>query len=296
MCIMDITDKVTEKVYCYGHPNAYQNNSALETAALMNGGLNGNQMWNNPMMYLVWMWVMRYMNGCGNDANAEGLNFNSRAISQLQNTIDNNHNNDLVMQAVNGNIGAIRELSTTLNTDFNTISQAVCCVKSAIESVAGQVGYSAESVKNAIALGDANIIQAVQNTSCATQKAILEGNYQNQLATERQTGIVTSQMASQHAADMLQDCQYHGQLMSRIDQLANGVTQGFAQVGYAAQQNTQAIIQSQTANTQRIIDQMCANTTQALRDAVADKDRELQTQTIINRLRSGCGCNCNCNA
>lgn len=252
---MDSTDKITEKVFCYGHPSAYQNNnSALETAALMNGGFNGNQMWNNPMMYLVWMWVMRYMNGYGLDANGEGLNFNSRALSQLQSTVDNNHNNDLVMQAIQGNVTAVHELSQTLNTDFNTMSQAICGVKSAIEQVGGQVGYSAERVINAANLGDLNIVQQLKDCCCQTQQNIIKMGYDNQLATERQTNTLASQMASNHAADMLQDCQYQGALMSRIDQLANGVTQGFAQVGYAAQQNTQAIIQNQTANTQRILD------------------------------------------
>jgi hypothetical protein len=285
----------TDKVYCYGTPSTYSNgNTALETAALMNGGLNGNQMWNNPMMYLVWMWMMRWMNGnnWNTDANAEGLNFNSRALSQLQNTVDNNHNNDLVIQAIHGNAGAIHELAQTLNTDFNTMSQAICGVKSAIEQVGGQIGYSAERVINAVNLGDQNIVQQLNSCCCQTKTAILEQGYQNQLATERQTNTLSSQIASNHSADMLQDCQYHGSLMSRIDQLANGVTQGFAQVGYAAQQNTQAIIQNQTANTQRILDQMCSNQTQILRDTIADKDRELQTQTIINQLRSsGCGCN-----
>lgn len=294
---MDGTDKITEKVYCYGHPSGYQQgNNALEMATLMNGGLNGNQMWNNPMMYLVWMWMMRWMNGKGwgneTEANAEGLNFNSRALSQLQNTVDNNHNNDLAMQAIHGNAAAIHELAQTFNTDFTTMSQAICGVKSAIEEVGGKIGYSAERVINAVNLGNQNIVQQLSNCCCQTKSAILEQGYQNQLATERQTNILGSQMASNHSADMLQDCQYHGALMSRIDQLANGVTQGLAQAGYAAQQNTQAIIQNQTANTQRILDQMCSNQTQILRDTIADKDRELQTQTIINQLRSS-GCSCN---
>jgi hypothetical protein len=29
--------EVTEKVYCYDHPAAYNNNNGLEMAALMNG-------------------------------------------------------------------------------------------------------------------------------------------------------------------------------------------------------------------------------------------------------------------
>ena len=60
-------NKVTEKVYCYDHPSAYNhdnsamlaallsknNDNPLEAAALMNGGMGGQ--WNNPFIYLVWM-------------------------------------------------------------------------------------------------------------------------------------------------------------------------------------------------------------------------------------------------
>ena len=55
-------EKITEKVYCYDHPSAYnkQDNTAL-LAALMNREspaeamalMNGNGMWNNPFVYLV---------------------------------------------------------------------------------------------------------------------------------------------------------------------------------------------------------------------------------------------------
>lgn len=36
----------------------------LPWMAMMNGGMGGfgNGMWNNPFMYLVWMWMMRWMN------------------------------------------------------------------------------------------------------------------------------------------------------------------------------------------------------------------------------------------
>ena len=97
-----------EKVYCCDRPN---DNTAL-WAALSNR--RDGEMWNNPMMYLVWMWVMRYMNG-GWDGNAGAENFNSRAISQLQSTVDNNHNNDLAMQAIKGNTSAISDLASVMN-------------------------------------------------------------------------------------------------------------------------------------------------------------------------------------
>jgi hypothetical protein len=40
---------------------------------LGNGGFGGNGMWNNPFMYLVWMYMMRWMNGNGWDNNGGSL-------------------------------------------------------------------------------------------------------------------------------------------------------------------------------------------------------------------------------
>ena len=46
------------------------NNDNLATMAMMsNGGFGGN--WNNPFMYLVWMWMMRWMNGNGDWGNSD---------------------------------------------------------------------------------------------------------------------------------------------------------------------------------------------------------------------------------
>lgn len=285
-----------DKIYCMDHSNndalAYlagqsRNSDPMAMAAMMNGGM-GNQ-WNNPFIYLVWMmFANRFWNNGSDSQNADL----SRQLQTLQSTVADNHNNDLALQAINGNRDALGQLAQTFNTSLGNISSAVCAVRSAIEQVGGQVGYSAESVKNAIALGDANIVSKMQDCCCQNKQLVVEQGYQNQLATERQTNAITSQMSNQHSADMLQDANYHSALLSRIDQLANGVTQGFAQVGYQAEKNTSAIIQANNANTQRILDQMCANQTQILRDTIADKDRQLQTQTIINQL-SGNNCNCN---
>lgn len=264
-----------------------RNSDPMAMAAMMNGGM-GNQ-WNNPFIYLVWMmFANRFWNNGSEGQNADL----SRQLQTLQGTVADNHNNDLALQAINGNRDALGQLAQTFNTSLGNISQAVCAVRSAIEQVGGQVGYSAESVKNAIALGDANIVSKMQDCCCQNKQLVVEQGYQNQLATERQTNTITTQMSAQHSADMLQDANYHAALLSRIDQLANGVTQGFANVGYQAEKNTSAIVQANNANTQRILDQMCANQTQVLRDTIADKDRQLQTQTIINQL-SGNNCNCN---
>lgn len=255
-----------EKVYCCDRPN---DNTAL-WAALSNR--RDGEMWNNPMMYLVWMWVMRYMNG-GWDGNAGAENFNSRAISQLQSTVDNNHNNDLAMQAIKGNTTAISDLASAMNVNYNTMSQAICGVKNAIDTVAGQVGFSAEKVINAVNLGNTGIITQLKDCCCATQKAILEMGYQGQL----------------QAKDL------QSSILGRMDNMSSMIQNGFTQVGYANEQIKSEIIQAGNANTQRILDVMCQSQTQALRDLIAQKDRELQSLSIVNQLRGICPNTCGCN-
>lgn len=60
-------------------PDGQENstNQMLPWMAMMNGGMGGfgNGMWNNPFMYLVWMWMMRWMNNgeWGNGNNCQNL-------------------------------------------------------------------------------------------------------------------------------------------------------------------------------------------------------------------------------
>lgn len=62
-----------------------------------------------------------------------------------------------------GNGFALSQLAQTLNIDFNTLQKCCCDVQAAIQQVAGQVGFSAERVINAVNLGDCNVIQAQQD-------------------------------------------------------------------------------------------------------------------------------------
>lgn len=51
-------------------PDGQENstNQMLPWMAMMNGGMGGfgNGMWNNPFMYLVWMWMMTCQSICVN--------------------------------------------------------------------------------------------------------------------------------------------------------------------------------------------------------------------------------------
>lgn len=76
------------------------------------------------------------------------------------------------------------------------------------------------------------------------------------------------------------------QLQGRIDQLANGVAQGFAQVGFLTQQQTNELNTNANANTQRIVDLINSQTTQELRDKLYEMSQSAQTASIVNQLKS----------
>lgn len=87
-----------------------------------------------------------------------------------------------------GNGFALSQLAQTLNIDFNTLQKCCCDVQAAIQQVAGQVGFSAERVINAVNLGDCNVIQALQNCCCQTQRQIADFRADIQLQNCKDTG------------------------------------------------------------------------------------------------------------
>lgn len=256
-----------EKVVCYDR-GACGNNDALLASML-----NNNNAWaNNPFAYLMFLSIFRNFNGYGENG---GENYNSRQIAALQDVVNTNHNNDLAMQALANNQDAVRELAQAFNTSLGNIQMAVCNVKAAIEQVSGQTGYSAERVINAVNLGDANMMQQMQQCCCNLRTAVVEGNYQNQLAIERQTNGIQAQMAANHSSEQLQSCQNQNQTIAAINGLGTIMQQGFTQLGFSGERNTQ-----------RILDHMCNAETQALRDKLAEASQKAQTAEIIAALKT----------
>ena len=156
-------------------------------AALLKDGMGSNEMW--PMMAMMnnggmfgnngmwWIWIiLMFMwggNGFGWGRNGQNGNCTQEQLSTIQETIQDNHNNDLAMAAINGNREAVGQLATKLNCDFNTLNSAICQVQGAIDKVGGQVGFSAERVINAVNTGNCSIISALKDCCCETQKEIL---------------------------------------------------------------------------------------------------------------------------
>lgn len=236
------------------------NNNLAELAMMNNGGMGGNGMWNNPFMYLVWMWMMRWMNGQNGENGGDSAI--QRQIQTLQENMQDNHNSDLIMAGINGNSEAIRQAASNIGCDLNVLQSAVSGVSNSIQQLSGQVGFSAERVINAVNLGDCNVIQALKDCCCNTQKAIIDQGYQNQLANERQTYQVTNS----------------------INTLGTSMERGFCQNAYATQTQTtelqNTIKDTSNVNTTAIIAKLNSMQEQALLDKI-DQLREKNSQQAV---------------
>lgn len=238
-------------------------------AMMANGGMNG--MWNNPFVYLVWMmFAGRFFNNgewggnCGGLQNAEIQS----QISALSSQMADNQNSNLLMDAIKGNNAAIGQLASNLNCDFNTLNQSICCVKSAIDNVAANVGFSAERVINAVNMGDCGIITAVKDCCCSTQKEIIKMGYENQLANCNQTNT----------------------LVSAINTVNTGLERGFSNIAYETQAQTCQLLNAGNANTQRIIDTLNCHWNNELQQRYNDARLELsqknQNEYLISQLKT----------
>ena len=273
----------TEKIYCCDRGD---NDNALAAAILagnnrrddwgpMAAMMNNNWM-NNPFAYLMFLALFRNggFGGWGNGAGPATQGIETQAqLNAIRTQLQDTSNADCIKSAVQGNAFAISQLAQTLNIDFNTLQKCCCDVQAAIQQVAGQVGFSAERVINAVNLGDCNIIQALQNCCCQTQR----------------------QIADFRADIQLQNCKDTGELRNGQRDISSIVTQGFAATSYETQKQTCDIINNANANTQRIIDTLNNHWSDEkslqIQDLKFQLSQERQNNLLLSRL-GGNGCDC----
>lgn len=303
---MATEERVTEKIYCYDHPSAYKSNDGALMAlaamcnnrrggddddfakiAMLSGGGLGNQQWNNPFTYLVWMMMAERMGFGGPNGNGWGGNGNmgrgfdrietQNQFDSLRNQIAENQNSSLFMDAIKGNESALRELQTTLNCDFNTLQGAICDVRGGIDKLAGQIGFSSERVINSVVNGNSGIIAALKDCCCSTQKELLkmQGDIQ------------------------LQNCQQTNAITNAINTVAVGQERGFSSLAFEAEKNKCDIIAANNANAQRIVDVLQGHWKDELALQVQDlkfENSQIKQTERLMRLLGGkdCGCGSGC--
>lgn len=216
--------------------------------------------------------------GFGNNAgNAMQNNELMNQINSLRQQIGDNQLSNIALDAIKGNQTAISTLANSLNCDINQLNMAVGNVRSAIDAVGGQVGFSSERVINAVGMGDAAITSKLQECCCSMKTAVLEQGYQSQLAIERQTNTLGRDIEAFQAQSQLQNCQN-----------TSAVTQAITNLGYQLQSHKCEIVENSTANTQRIIDVLQQHwqteTALALQDSKSEISQLKQTQYLASLI------------
>lgn len=306
--------EMTEKIYCYDRPsdnsgllaeliNANGKSNNADAWAYMNGGGFGN-MWNNPFMYLIWL-AMFGNNGFGwnnrGDNFAQGIQNNEfmSRLNSIENQMQDNHANQLAMDAIKGNGQALHELAGNLNVGVAELGRAISNVRSAIERVGGDVGMTGERVINSVIIGNKDLIKAVGDCCCNTNQNITRMGYEGQIRDMQNTGVISKEI----------DCLGHSigdkmtagafginekltglgyTLSDQINRVNTGLERGFSTLAYENQKQTCDIINAGKDNTQRIIDTLNhkwqSDTSQALQDAKFEVSQLKQTQYLASKI------------
>lgn len=263
----------TKTTYIMPDQGNFGNNDLATVALLSNGGFGGANNWmNNPFMYLIWAYMMRYMNGgdfgqgnsCGNALEAS----TQRQLQTLSDQMNDNHTSDLIMQAIQGNNHAIQEASTRIGCDINALSSAVQGVRSDVGAVASQLGFSAERVINAVNQGDCNVIQALKDCCCETQKSLLTQTYENRIAIGDATRSIKDS----------------------VNYVGLEVEKGFSDTSYQTQAQTCALQNTirdvNTTNTNAILAKLDAMQNQNLLDKIdALREKNSEQAVVINNAQ-----------
>lgn len=211
--------------------------------------------------------------GNGFDNQAQNIEVQDQ-LSALRDQMNSNQNSNLLMDAIKGNNVAIGQLQGQLNCDFNTLNSAICDVRAGIDKVAGQVGFSAERVINAITAGDSAISRQLSECCCTLRDSITRQGYENQLATVNQTNT----------------------LQNSLNFVNSSIERGFSATAYETASQTCELKNAIAAQTQVINDRFSqlemremAHEIQKLRDErnayQLSALTQQQTQNLINQLR-----------
>lgn len=135
----------------------------LLLALNQNGGFggNGNWMW---ILFLFFLWPLMRNGGWGNGFGGGG--FGADGTGYLANMANNDTGRELLMQAINGNGDAIRQLSSMFGCKMDTIQQAICSLGGQIQQVGNQVGMGIQQTINAVQAGNTQLGMQIAQCCC----------------------------------------------------------------------------------------------------------------------------------
>lgn len=215
--------------------NRNNNNSSLDTAALISMMNNGGGFGNGNWMWIIFLFFLEPLMRNGFFGNGYG---GFGGTGYTNNLIDNTAGRELLQQAIAGNRSAIDNLANMLNCDVNSIKQAICGVENSITNLSGQVGLSGQQIINSVQQGNMQLASQLASCCCDLRTAITTGNYENQIATLNQTNT----------------------LQNGQNFINRSIERGFADTGYAFRDQTCALSGAIKDSTQGIKDVTNAQT------------------------------------
>lgn len=154
--------------------NGGANNNDLIGAimSLKNGSANADLM-NNPFLWLIFLALFgsNGFGGFGGNANAT----TNADIQRLEGLINNNHNNDLALAAINGNREAINSLANNLNCSVANITNAIDGVRNAMASCCCDIKTLIQSTSYETQLRDLQNTNAITTSLCNISNSIANG-------------------------------------------------------------------------------------------------------------------------
>lgn len=203
----------------------------LMLAMNSNGGFGNGANWMWPMfLFFLFPWLFNG-NGFGNGFGGNGF---------LANQLNNDAGRDLLLQAINGRADALGQLSSILNTNVDSVRNAVNTVQQSVQTVGAQVGLTGQQVINSVQSGNAALSQQLCECCCENRLAIVNQTNQlqsqaasnfaaTQLQSAENAANVRLQLAQNEAADQLSVCQQTNQLGSQADRNTNSIINAIGQ-------------------------------------------------------------------
>lgn len=284
--------------------NNRRNDDPMAMAAMMGGGFGANQWMNNPFAYMMMMGMMR-MFGFGGWGNGEGYGYgqgqqNVEMQNQLQairTQLQDNQNSGLIMGAIQNNSADQVRLADRLGVSIDFLKECCCQVRSQIQEVAGQVGFSAERVINAANMGDCRIIEALKDCCCQNKELVQRMGYENQLGLKDLGYTMRDGF-----------CGLSRETQFGFDRTNTAIERLGSALGFQGQTDKCDIINTITASQQKTADLLNAHWSQQQADKIQDLKFEVsqlkQTQNFSEQIRAAveaavnaCGCRkpCGCN-
>ena len=136
------------------------------TTAGTNDGF-GNNVWNNPFMYLIWLAIFRQGGFFGNgDPNVAGQTLNSAQVDAIRDTVAQIHS-DVTCGNANGMrlLDQIAAEARTLGVAVTDINGNICDTKTAILGALTNIAFQSSQET-------ASVVAAVKDCCCATQSRL----------------------------------------------------------------------------------------------------------------------------